>query len=341
MLKKRLNLRNVVKKTVAILALTAVFASCDKKPNEVKPDDNGGNGGNGGGGGTPAEWTAAANSPFGSNTEINDITFGNGTFVAVGNGLHTFARSSDGINWTTVTSDAPSGQRIAYGNGTFVTVAYENASYSTDNGQTWTEVALPIRVDRIAYGNGIFVAVSLNGVITSTNGITWTVCYTGDLLADETYSHPGIMDIAFGDGKFVVVGGYAKVAYSTNGASWNTLSIGGLDTDEIECIAYGNGTFVVAQVYGKIAYSTNVTNWTTVTDVFDYPTTMFRIAFGGGAFVAGGVNGRIVRSTDNGKSWTPDKSALDMYNHIKAVAFGNNTFVAGTNKGKLAYTKVK
>jgi hypothetical protein len=116
-------------------------------------------------------WTAVADSAFGNN-EIRTIAYGNGRFVAVGNGGK-MAWSTDGVNWTAVTSH-PFGTGgiagIAYGNGgnavsKFIAVGDKgNMARSTD-GVTWIAITShPFGTDhdisRIAYGNDMFIAMS-------------------------------------------------------------------------------------------------------------------------------------------------------------------------------------
>jgi hypothetical protein len=64
-------------------------------------------------------WTRRTSGTYYS---LNAVTYGNGLFVAVGNG-GTILTSPDGVNWTrrtSGTSDWLSG--VTYGNGTFVAV---------------------------------------------------------------------------------------------------------------------------------------------------------------------------------------------------------------------------
>lgn len=81
------------------------------------------------------EWIAVQNSRFGNHT-INDITYGGGYFVAVGNSGK-MAYSADGITWTEVpdsTFGTSNINAIAFGNGKFVAVGNDRkTAYSSGN----------------------------------------------------------------------------------------------------------------------------------------------------------------------------------------------------------------
>ena len=311
-----------------------------------------GTSGGGGGGGDVAEWIAVANSGFDSYEDIRGITYGGGTFIAVGD-HGKISTSTDGINWNAVTplEYQRTLKSIAYGDGTFIVTHSNDVSYSTDNGQTWTDVEdvfaeggwTSPSIRDIAYGGGTFVAVGDNGRIaySSNGGRNWTE------VANSTFGDTKINSVAFGNNTFVAVGHTGKAAYSTNnGATWTAVANSTFGSDEcgdynIFGIGYGNGTFVMAGMNGKTAYSTNGTSWTAANATSTTATsTLNGIAFGANTFVAVGDLGTIVRSTDNGKNWGGKEThPLYYLTEFKDVAFGNNTFVAVA--GKIIYSKVK
>lgn len=110
------------------------------------------------------------------------VTYGNGRFVAIGQGAGgtVTAYSVNGATWVlggTVPADNWRG--VAYGNGRFVAVANNssNAVYSLDNGITWGSSTLPSTSlwSRIKYGQGLFITLGSSGVAaSSTDGINWT-----------------------------------------------------------------------------------------------------------------------------------------------------------------------
>jgi hypothetical protein len=122
---------------------------------------------------------------LGAKTELYDVKYGNGQWLAVGryptavpSPVPQILRSVDGVNWTNVAgtdfSNVSLGS-IAYANGTWIAIEGNNTKtgagsqsqtfrYSTDNGLTWIQGTMPFGVPKnwsaVAYGNGQFVAVA-------------------------------------------------------------------------------------------------------------------------------------------------------------------------------------
>jgi len=91
------------------------------------------------------------------------MTYGNGKFIAIGKSVSIdIAHSSDGINWSAVTStEAQNCYAITYGNGMYLTVTYtgNTCQYSYD-ATTWNTVTLPSSSWlSVVFGAGKFVAV--------------------------------------------------------------------------------------------------------------------------------------------------------------------------------------
>jgi hypothetical protein len=308
-------------------------------------------------------WTKVGAAPsFGDHT-IEAITYGGGKFVAVGgNGL--IAYSTDGITWTTIPAGRGAGQTqflftetlysVAYGNGKFVAAGGTKIVYSTD-GITWTVAGTSPFAEGVilgiasgGYENRIFVAVSSSGQMArSLDGITWTA------VADSTFDGSTIYKIIYGgDGKYVAVGGFGKMAYSINtGVTWGARTNTKVDGLSIMSITYGNGKYVAAGYQGRMAYSTDGTWWTAVADsTFDRNdsrtsniNTIRNVCFGNGLFVAGGSRGRMASSPD-GVAWsaTPAGTGGSQFttgdlSWITAIAYGNGKFVAVGTGGEIAY----
>jgi len=97
-----------------------------------------------------------------------DIAYGNGVFVAVGNGIYATA---DGVTWTPgALPGGPYVQKITFANGRFVVATeYTSRIFTSANGVEWTEE--PTGVEEAgyfgppAYGDGIFVAVGRFGQV--------------------------------------------------------------------------------------------------------------------------------------------------------------------------------
>jgi hypothetical protein len=173
-------------------------------------------------------------------------------------------------------------------------------------------------------------------------------------------NYENVFAITYANGKFVAVGGYASMAYSSDGVTWTAVEDNKFDSrwDHIYAITYGNNKFVVTGSDGMISYSTDVITWTAVDTgtLFKYVTSegntrtsiIRTIAYGGGRFVAGGEQGKMATSMD-GVTWTAVTTDAFDYDvtssegeisHRKAtiysIAYGNGKFVAGCEDGIIA-----
>ena len=126
-------------------------------------------------------WTARAAAEANA---WNDVTYGNGLFVAVArDGTNRVMTSPDGTTWTTRatpfgnTFEANWWMDVTYGNGLFVAVAESgtNRVMTSPDGVTWTaRAAAEANIwYEVTYANGLFVAVAISGtnrVMTSPDG---------------------------------------------------------------------------------------------------------------------------------------------------------------------------
>lgn len=187
--------------------------------------------------------------------------------------------SPDGLTWTSRTPAANLWwQDITFGNGLFVAVAQTgtgNRVMTSPNGINWTSRTTPMNADfkGVAYGNGVFVAVSTGGVgvtggnvMTSPDGITWTqrnltwgalaVHFAeGKFTTGYYYSTDGItwntsninfnpLGITYGNGYFVAVSnsGANRIHYSTDAITWTATASPTLNT--YQDVTFGENTFV-------------------------------------------------------------------------------------------------
>ena len=202
-------------------------------------------------------------------------TFKPSVAVAVADGDSTVAYSNDVDNWLTTTLPAgfnsSADTRIAFGQINSVTARFvvigsadRDVAYSDNGGQTWSlaGVALPnIGYDAIAYGAGKFVALrsSTNEAAYSVDGVSWTSITLPGVLQAAT-------DIAWGNGRFVALGGTNGIMYSLDGVSWteNALTLPLTATERK--VAYGQGMFVLtSDDTDQIQYSTDGLYWQSYT----------------------------------------------------------------------------
>lgn len=142
--------------------------------------------------------------------------------------------------------------------------------------------------------------------------------------------------IAFGNGRFVAVGG-AAAAYSSDGISWTRSTLPA--NCEPWAVAFGNGIFV-APSYSTISftdrravvmYSTNGASWSTA--YIEGFAGWRGITYAGGKFVAVGSDGAAY-STD-GINWT---RANGPSGTCRSIAYGAEKFIVTRPNGLAAYS---
>jgi len=231
--------------------------------------------------------------------------------------------ASNGTNWTYALPAVSNIRAAAQGNGKFV-LASDNALLTSADLENWS--AAPLFHSGVGFGNGVFVAVGGTSTVTnnsivstSVDGVNWIERVTPATL----YS---LKAVAFGQGKFVVVGAGGTILSSTDGANWVDRTIGG--PQELRSVTYGNGKFVAVGVSGAVRYSTDGDNWTATTA----PGNLNSVSYGNGLFAAVGESRTIITST-NGSTWsgskatTPATTASRVFRSISYV--GDRFIVVG------------
>jgi len=254
---------------------------------------------------------------------LTEIAYANGTFVAVGyQGV--ILSSPDGKVWTRrnsgVTDDF---HRVTFCRDRFFAFTWGGVLSSSADGMAWSAMdtyAAGLGSPRtMLWTNGLFIAgATLNGysILTSTDGITWTTRF-------GTFQ-PYILDVTFGGGMYVAVGG-ANIIASSDGINWTNVAHP-IYSGSFFRVAYGNNTFAVVGYFANsapsvIMTSTNGLDWTTRDPNGDYE--LGTIAFGNGSFVAGGGRG-IVATSEDAVNWTNRNSGVQ---DVWGVAYGRGTFV--------------
>jgi hypothetical protein len=263
---------------------------------------------------------------------LNSVSYGNGTFVAVGNDILT---SPDGVTWTLRNSGTDASLRgVTYGNGAFIAVGDNGTILTSPNGVTWTlrNSGTDMSLHGVAHGNGTFIAVGDNGtILTSPNGVTWTLRNSG--------TDVSLQGVTYGNGTFVAVGYSGISLTSLNGVTW-TASVYSIFSLGIHIrypmwryfsgVTYGDGAFVtVGGVYTLsgssylLFTSPDGVTWTCRNSgIGDL---LYGVTYGNGIFVAVGQSGTIFTSP-NGVTWTSINSGTD--SSLLGVTYGNGTFVA-------------
>jgi len=153
-------------------------------------------------------------------------------------------------------------------------------------------------------------------ILSSPDGLTWTIRDTGNIDSKRYYS------VVYGNGQFVVVGDSGKVRTSMDGISWATYYAG--TNGELEGVAYGNNRYV-AVGWKMSLTSTDGIVWTQ-SALTRMPQS---IVFGKSQFVAVGLGDTLYASYD-GITWVPSKAPGSAI--FTSVTYGKDLFIAvGTN----------
>jgi hypothetical protein len=201
-------------------------------------------------------------------SELLDVAYGNGQFLAVGDGGRVL-NSVDGVNWTAQDTGTSSlFHKIAYGAGQFVVLGFFGAIVTSTDGVNWvarqsdsTDRQNRSSYQGIAYGNGQFVVVGGKrtivdlDVVTSTESIILTSGDGVNWIQRQSPTTNVLSAVAFGGGQFAALSGRGVVSAS-DGVNW-TLHPSGLYGS---AIAYGSGHFVVAGSNATILQSGSIIN---------------------------------------------------------------------------------
>lgn len=193
----------------------------------------------------------------GSN-QFNDIVFGGGVFVAVGNG--SWYSSTDGITWTLRTASYTL-HRVIFASGLFVAAGLSGAIASSSDGATVSGRTIgSSQYSSVAFNGTRFVAVAAAGVIaysTDATASVWGNAYTTNSYGDTSANFAHVW--AVGTTFFASSNTNPVLLRSEDGISWEKIatSTGGGCTS----MSYENGRLFML-CGGAFQTSTNGVNWT-------------------------------------------------------------------------------
>lgn len=255
---------------------------------------------------------------------MNGIAFGNGIFVAVGDGGVAFY-SNDGITWTATSAGVSSWNSVVWSGNQFVVVGLGALTLTSPDGVIWTQRSIVNGSWReVAYGGGIYVAVGDavggSGIRYSLDGITW--------LFATVDPHVFVGDINFrgvayssATGQFMAVGldqsTNSVTETSSNGSTW----VGVVGNIVCQTVEYGFGIWVAMPEASTTSFMTSVSgaSWTTRTRPANGVSDMIH---NGTIFSA--VGSYVLSSTD-GITWT-DRNRLPVDRLV--IAYGSGVFAA-------------
>jgi hypothetical protein len=263
-------------------------------------------------------WTVRNPTP--TDALINQITYGAGKFVAVGNS-GTVLTSDDGITWTEQPrlAERPTLSCVVFGNAVFVALDQLGTSYTSPDGRVWTKgssTGLDSSGPMIAFGNGLFLAKSAGNLFaTSTDGRLWTPRTTGVTLAGWS--------IAFDGTQFLVATGSRTYLTTTDAITW-TPRIFPTGSTVYRFVA-GSNRIVAELSNGLIAQSTDGITWATPS-----LSQAYNVGEANGKFFAV-ANNQIATSAD-GLTWTATGTSvvtdpLGDASVTRKIAYGAGTYV--------------
>jgi len=232
-----------------------------------------------------------------------------------------------------LTTDTLTG--IAYGNGIFVAVGRMNTVLTSPDGINWTKQQLPelhhfVHIEGITFGGGLFVAVGVlqdsfgyprgTVILSSPNGANWTA----------TFKNVGL-SIAYGNGKFVAVGG--NLAWSLDGLNWTVNS----QPSNLWSIIFSDGQFLaLSWDNNEIFSSHDGITWVRRMDgAYSECSRLVGIAYGNHTLAAvggwclvcfTGFPCRMVAISHDFIHWTAPEGRTG--SALRAVIFGAGNFVA-------------
>lgn len=239
---------------------------------------------------------------------------------------------------------------VAFGNGVFLAVGGLPPIFGgpitpsllvSSNGAAWTSLVLPTNANfyGVSFVGSRFVATGDSGLIMSSpDGVSWTL--QDSSLPNQTSDSYPLGGVAFGNGVFVamnrLLGAYCLV--STNGANWTKTLVAPTNSFvEMDRVHFYNGLFIAGGIVnnGAILTSTSGTNWTVTPSPVS--NTINDVAYGAGVWVAVGDLATIISST-NALTWRKANvpaSLSSAHINLHGITYHDGTFISVGSAGKV------
>lgn len=282
-----------------------------------------------------------------------DIIYAEGKFWFVHSLPCGIAYSDDLINWNDYKFDSnkiSSTENLAYGNDLFIVTGDSGSTDKTyflvskdgaeweykilDTGQNFSMTSNTCRFfnNRFVFTTGYY-NYNISTGIRNYTVVQFFETINGDEIIRHDFRHVGpenmsIMDIAYGNGKYVAVGSTGTILISSDLDNWKVIDAG--TTKKLVGITFGRNLFVITGADGIILTSKDGVNWTKQTS--NTNSYLIRSRYGNGMFVAAGYNGTILSSL-NGDEWQNEDKLLNNVIYYGLV-FANNYYVITSSKLK-------
>ena len=261
------------------------------------------------------------------------------------------AYSNDLKNWTDIKLDSTKisqTKNLAFGNSKFMITGNANDSSNTyiaisDDGINWnynninTGKDFSITSNSCRFINNRFVFITGWYNYNTVTGIrNYTVIQIhetvdGNNITKHEFRYDGpdnidSMDIAYGNGLYVIVGCTGTIIISKDLKNWTKVNSG--VTDKLVGVIYSRNMFVVTGANGTILTSEDGVNWTKQkSNTTSY---LIRSRYGNGTFIAVGYNGTILTSI-NGTDWVEEQDNF-VRTVMYGVVFANNYYVVSAGR---------
>ena len=261
------------------------------------------------------------------------------------------AYSNDLKNWTDIKLDSTKisqTKNLAFGNSKFMITGNANEGSNTyiaisDDGINWnynninTGKDFSITSNSCRFINNRFVLITGWYNYNTVTGIrNYTVIQIhetvdGNNITKHEFRYDGpdnidSMDIAYGNGLYVIVGCTGTIIISKDLKNWTKVNSG--VTDKLVGVIYGRNMFVVTGANGTILTSEDGVNWTKQkSNTTSY---LIRSRYGNGTFIAVGYNGTILTSI-NGIDWVEEQDNF-VRTVLYGVVFANNYYVVSAGR---------
>ena len=273
--------------------------------------------------------------------DLKGITFGDNTFVAVGNTGAIRTSSDNGSSWDNGTSGTTYYfNEVAYGDSTFIAVGQSGKIItSSDNGSSWdnsTQAVTTAQVTGVAFGDDVGIAVASTDILRSRNdnGSNWV----------QSNSMDDVYDVVFGNrtasGEVATCGTITHGGDHDNGTYTSVALSGGS----------GSGAQATVIVSGDNVTSVSITDGGTGLYQIGDVLTIDNATIGGDdnatcrvatvtvtskVFVGVGDDGKVCYSTnykDNTETWSCPQEIVDD-KQLYGITYGNNKFIAVGESG--------
>ena len=195
-----------------------------------------------------------------------------------------------------------------------------------------------LRAKYLAGGPGIYTKSGTTWTLTpaAATATTTAAAQQGSRwiqLAGHPFGGTTFNGVAFGNGKFVLVGG-SRIGYSTDGIEWQLTQA---PSGNYRSVAFGNGNFVAVGTQGRMAYSADGVTWTAVANSTFGTSNINSVIYSHSTrFIAVGDAGKAATSTDNGITWTAINPGFGTSNILNVVRSDGGLFVVVGQAGKMA-----